>query len=62
MSPGDPSEKLPCDDVLEALWASRGEMVGVLEVVNSAIEKTDRRIAALTSCRSRCRIQNTTAG
>ena len=55
MSPGDPTQRLPCDDALAGLRALRAEVV---ESHTSWLSNIDRRIASLESCREHCRVSN----
>lgn len=57
MTPGDPTEPLPCDDALAGLQALRAEFA---ETTAAFLANVDRRIQSLSACREHCRIRNTT--
>jgi len=54
VTPGDPTQPLPCDDALQGLRALRAEFV---ETMGAFLGNVDRRIESLQSCRSHCRIR-----
>ena len=54
MSPGDPTEPLPCDDALQGLRSLRAEFA---ESMAGFLAQVDRRIESLQSCRSHCRVR-----
>jgi hypothetical protein len=53
MTPGDPTESLPCDDALQGLIALRAEAE---EMWGAFAANVDRRIESLKRCRLRCRV------
>ncbi len=59
MSPGDPTEKLPCAGMVEEGEALLGKLAGAGEVVAEAHAMVARHVDGLKSCRSRCWIRNT---
>ena len=59
MTPGDPSQPLPCDEALHGLHALRAEFV---ESMGGFLGNVDRRIASLEHCRERCPVGNRATG
>ena len=62
MAPGDPTDPLPCDGMLEEARAMLGKLAGAGEVVTEAYAMVGRHVEALAICRSRCHIRNMSTG
>jgi hypothetical protein len=59
VSPGDPTERLPCEGMIEEANALRARLAADFRDV---VDLVDRHTAALSRCRERCWIRNTDTG